>query len=131
MAQSFDRKERYSLDIVYKTHHQSSGYSSRMLLTNSRSFSSHLLKYFPAIATNLGGRSTIEGVTISMFSSATYRTLRSSTLQTLDFQFNTRLLPRILTESDKNFGTFPLVIDRYPFVSPIPHLRHIQRPSQL
>lgn len=66
--------------LFYHTH-QSSGYSSLILLTNTRVSSSHLLKCFPAMATRIFGNSAMRGPTGSMFSSATYRTLLSSTLE--------------------------------------------------
>lgn len=60
---------------------QSSGYSSRILLTNLRDSESHLLKCLPVNFRNAGGSSEISNETSSIFSSATYRTLLSHTLK--------------------------------------------------
>lgn len=60
-------------------HHQSSGYSSLILLTNLPNCTSHLLKYLPASPIN-DSPGTSPPVCATIFSSATYRTLLSSAL---------------------------------------------------
>lgn len=126
---------------------QSSGYSSRILLTNLRDSESHLLKCLPANFRNAGGSSEISNETSSMFSSATYRTLLSHTLKRKNKQHvsksvriphkyiyiyiydKQKIQPR--TEHGRNFGVCQPVTDRSPsFASTAPQLR-TRRPSQL
>lgn len=106
---------------------QSSGYSSLILLTKELVARSQRLKCRPARAIRDCGSS---GLKISIFSSATYRTLLSSTL-ILVSQKASKKDGHELTEHDRNFDVVPSVIRVPACESAIVHRQHIRCPSLL
>lgn len=79
----------------------------------------------------LGGSSIICGRMSSIFSSATYRTLRSSTLTVVSGKLGNAFSSNSeLTEHGRSFDAGPLVIDQSPCVASIALPHHTPNPTQ-